>query len=219
MWGALLAAIPSIYQGIQGMQQQKKAAGMNMTRPGYQISPYLYANKNMYDTLSQSNRLPGQSIIEDKLNQSTEQGVNNLKNNVNNPNDLAGGITALNRDNINATNELGIAGSQARLGAVDRLAGANDALTEANNAKNQWDTYDPYLQFMAAKSALQGAGMQNVQQGLNGIASIGSSAAMSGFGGESKGVNTIRRSRDVMPDQPQPYMGNIPSNYNPSQMT
>jgi hypothetical protein len=184
-----LAAAPSIYKGIKGLVQKGQARKIDDTRPTYRIPGEINSNVSMYQNLANSDRMPGQSLTENKLNAGMASDINAIRETGGGGTNMLAAIAGLNANRNNAVNDLGIESANMRLGAMDRLSGARDMLA---NYKDQAFDYNQNQEFQykrMKKNMLQNAGDENMYGAMEGLGSIG--GQMMGMGNLGSGMQPL----------------------------
>jgi hypothetical protein len=222
---ALLALIPSLIQMGQGIAQgarAKKIASGNQ-RPTYTATPYKVPDEiaqYVARTKAQVNtRLPGQSLMENKIDANSSNAIAAIQQSGNSPADIINSISGINGQQNDAYNNLGIAGVQRN---DQNQANVNSALLTAakykDNAYNinsgnrqaefEYNKNQPYQANAAAASALTGAGQQNLYNGIQGASNIGTILAADAE--KNKNPDTVIRNM-APPQIPMIQPGSIPN--------
>ncbi len=183
MGAALISAIPALIQlGTSVSQNEKAKKYAKAKRPfqNYPIPQPIIDNVNAAKLQAGVTGLPGQGTIEDKLRAGEATSDFNLINSQKSPAAIAAGIATNDKNFMNAESNLGVQGAQFKQSNQRVLAGANMDLARAMDQKYnkdwEWNDKLPYLQNMAAASAMKEASMRNSMAAFNDIAKIGSSA-------------------------------------------
>ncbi len=183
MGAALVSLIPAAIQlgtSISQNEKAKKYAKAKRPFQNYPIPQPIIDNVNAAKLQAGVTGLPGQGTIEDKLRAGEATSDYNLINSQESPAAIAAGIAANDKNFMNAESNLGVQGAQFKQGNQRVLAGANMDLAKAMDQKYnkdwEWNDKLPYLQNMAAASAMKEASMRNSMAAFNDIAKIGSSA-------------------------------------------
>ena len=191
---ALLALIPSLIQMGQGIAQgarARKIASGNQ-RPTYTATPYKIPDEiaqYVARTKAQVNtRLPGQSLMENKIDANSSNAIAAIQQSGNSPADIINSISGINGQQNDAYNNLGIAGVQRNdqnqanvISALITAAKYKDHAYNVNSGNEQaefeYNQNQPYQANAAAASALTGAGQQNLYNGLQGASNIATMVA------------------------------------------
>lgn len=180
-YGALAALLVQggIY-GYKAYRQNKQAKQLaNTKRPEMDVPPAVKEAVQSARLQAANSQLPGQSLMEQKLQSGTSNAIADLKNVSNNPNDLATNVARVYAGQQGQQNNLNIAGAQnynlnqsMLRGQLGNLGGWQQAAWDYN--KNQ-----PYQNDKAAESALREGGFRNVVAGAGNVAQgLGQSAAL-----------------------------------------
>lgn len=180
---AAISAIPEIYKFAQGVKDKRLAKGFaDKPRPGLDvpIPQAILDSVRMAKNRAGIVGIPGQGAIQNRIDGNTSAGTRSLIETQQGGASAAAGIAALDANNNAATEDLGVkAGSQnlADLAAYTHTTLPMLAGYEADkfNKEWEWNQRDPYLQSMAAASALRNSGEQNIYGAIDGISSIASS--------------------------------------------
>lgn len=195
-WGALAgAAIGGTVAGISNIIHNKKMKKLDQerkaivaNRPKYQIPQEVIDNQQMYKELAASNRLPGQSQIENQLDQKSAGAVQAAMQTGGNTADILNTVANINRSNLNSYNQLGVAGAQNRQANMGQYADANAQLSDYRSQAFDYNQNQPYEYNLMRNQALAGAEIQsynNSQQNtanLQGLAAQGSNSSNGGGG-------------------------------------
>lgn len=192
-WPLLVAGAVEGYRFYQGSKQKKEAAAFaNKPRPvsNVPIPPSALENERLAKDSYGVSGLPGQGYYENQLDRSVQSGARNLIETGHGA-DTAAGIAALENSKMNAIEGMGADAAKLKLSKLATLMGANSELAGFENAKYQtdwnWNQRDPYLQAMAAASALKNAGDANQFNAISNISTL-AAGAMS-YGGYGNGGN------------------------------
>jgi len=173
-----------IAMGIYQMSQAKKYA--RHKRPEYKIpdalQTYLLNARQRANTYG----LPGQGALENKINAQSGIGTQTLMQSQQSPASIAAGVAALDQNSKGAMAQLGVEGARFKAGQQGAQDNALQMMAAEQKKQWEWDRQSPYLNAMAAAAALNGAGMQNIQGGMNQVAQSGSTLAGGGGGGSQQ---------------------------------
>jgi len=183
MLAAAASAIPEIYKFAQGIKDKQLAKGFaDKQRPllDVPIPQAILDSVRMAKNRAGIVGIPGQGTIQNKIDGNTSAGTRSLIETQQGGASAAAGIAALDANNNAATEELGVkAGTQnlADLAAYTHTTLPMLAGYEADkfNKEWEWNQRDPYLQSMAAASALRNSGEQNMFGAIDNISSIATS--------------------------------------------
>ena len=159
MAAAILALLPALFQAGMGIYQTAKGSQMAKEPvPDYEISPALKNMIKMQRTYASSEMAGTQSMINEQRQTAANQMGEMAKYGLLDPN-------AINRI-YNQTNEnlgqIGLMGTQYRLGEKDKYLNLKQGLAEEEKTKFDWEVLLPYDREMKAASGLMGSGLQNV---------------------------------------------------------
>jgi hypothetical protein len=173
---ALIGAVPAVVQagtGIWQMQQAKKLAKNNI-RPNMQTPDAVMNALANSRSQAMQTKLPGQDLIESKIDASVATNVNNLKEVADSPAALMGAVNQAYVGGMDKKNDIAIAAAsrfdqnqsqyQDMLGKVGEYEMQNFMFNKA----------DPYMKTAAAASALKEGGMRNIYGGINNAAGAAS---------------------------------------------
>jgi hypothetical protein len=182
---ALIAAVPSVAKGVQGIFQGAKGnklAKQNI-RPTYEIPKEFQQNLAIAENMGRVG-LPQQQYNQAQQNfQRNQAGALRQFGRMGNPRGLAGIVRAGN----DASLGLDVADAQARLSNQRNAMGYRSQMGQQQLAKQNWDKFQNYGEKADAAAALQGAGRQNVMGGLSELSQVGQMAMYNGgFGGTGK---------------------------------
>lgn len=187
LWTIPLATtlLSSGYDLWQANQQGKRADELqrNTVRPLFNIPESEKKSLLSAEEQARMTRLPGQSAIEGRLDQTTANQVNMVERMG------TGGATSINAASRaygmqqDKENELGIAAANMRLNNQQILRDELDENAQWQNKAWEWDTANPYMQKMAAIAALREAQLRNRNTGVkNLIGGLGNTAMMGAMG-------------------------------------
>jgi hypothetical protein len=170
----LMSLIPSginlAKSAIQGIKANKMA---KTTRPEYQIPQAIQEATNNARYQAGMTQLPGQNLMQQKLNQQGAGALANLKDVSSNGAGLGSNIANIYRSNVNAQNDLGIASAQNWNNNQSMLRGQLGQLGQAQNYQFDYNKNQPYQNRMAASSALREGAFRNLSAAGNDIAAAG----------------------------------------------
>lgn len=191
---ALIAAIPAIVSMVKGFSQDAKANKLarDNNRPSYNPTKYEIP-KEVNEYLARvkgqvSDKLPGQALMENKLDANTSNAIAAIQQSGNSSADIINAISGIANQQNDATNNLGIQGAQHYMDSQNNVNSAllnsaayKDKAYQYNSQNNdkafEVNQMAPYQQMAATISALRGAGQQNQYNGLNSLSQIGTMAA------------------------------------------
>lgn len=153
----------TIPQWLRGYQQEKRAdeLGKSLTRPVMGVPESQKQALSSAEAQSTMTRLPGQSGIEGRLDQTTANTLAMLERL------STGGPTMINAasraygNQMNAENELGVNAANMYLRNQDIYRNELGKTAEWENRAWQWNEMQPYLQKVNAIEALREGGIRN----------------------------------------------------------
>lgn len=181
-WPLLIAGAAEGYRFYQGQKQKNEAKQFaNKPRPtsNVPIPQSVLDNVALAKSSYGVSGLPGQGALENQLDRSVQSGARNLIE-TGHGSDTAAGIAALENSKMGAIENMGADAAKLKLSKLATLMGANSELGgyEAKNFETNWNwnERDPYLQSMAAASALKNAGEANQFNAISNIATLAGGA-------------------------------------------
>lgn len=180
-YGQLAALLISggIY-GYKAYRQNDQAKKLSKTgRPEYEIPPAVREAVNLARLQAANSKLPGQNLMEQKLDNTTSRGLAELKNVSTNPSQLAANAAKLYSYQQDAQNNLNIAGAQNYNNNQAMLRGQLGQLGQYQDKQWDYNKFQPYVNDMAASSALREGAFRNATAaGINTATGIGNLAAL-----------------------------------------
>ena len=162
-----LTALSAINKFITGNKQGKLADQYARTpRPMRTTSPYLFENKNMATNIAGSG-LPGEGFLRNRLDRAIGASANAAVNAGYGTPDILASISANNSQLLDKEAELGYKAADYRLKGQGMMMGANNALASDAEKNWDWNKKQPYLDAMAAASAMRNASMLNKSNALD----------------------------------------------------
>lgn len=162
-----------IVQLAVGSNQKKQASKIDTTRPQYVIPKEIFQNQAMYRAMANSSRVPGQQYIENNIGQNTAQSLSAVQNAAGSSADALAMLGGIQQNALNQYNQLGIQGAEMQMANKDKLAAANNTLSEYKDKRWDLNSYEPYKMKVAKKEQLEQAAWNNMQTGANQIAAVG----------------------------------------------
>ncbi len=163
-WGAAIGGVVGAGAGlIMGESNKKKrdAAAKAAQRPDYVIPKEVFQNQAMYQAMANSSRVPGQSQIENNINQNTSQAINASQKAAGSSADALSAIGNIQQNANNQFGDLGIAGAQLQLANKDKLAQANNDVADYKQQAFDYNQNQPYQQKYAYSQKLQDQSRQD----------------------------------------------------------
>lgn len=192
-WGAAIGGV--VGGGIsffKAKSQQKKARAINAARPKYVIPSEVGTNVNMYNTMANTTRLPGQSIMEDDIKSNSAAMFNQAQNAAGRSGGSAmlASLGRINKNQNEEINKLNIAGAENQQANKDKLATANMTMADYKQQEFDYNQNQPYELALMRKRALEGASeanMDTAQQNMTNAMQIGAENIGKGKGGGKGG--------------------------------
>lgn len=176
--GGLISGLGSLFQGISGANQQKKARKMLKAAkdPGYQIPEEFQTNLGQAEQMARQG-LPAEqyNLATTNIQRGTQAGLRQLGR-MSNP---FAGITGLARSQSDSLAQLDAANAAARRQNILGAMGARTQLAQQKLAQQQYGQ-QRYFDQVNQANALMAAGRQNVAGALSGLGNIGMMVGMSG---------------------------------------
>lgn len=163
--GAAVAALPALFQGIQGIGQARKARRLKEKDFNF-IPPSLLANKSLAQQQAFSRRAPGSAEASENIRRNLattlSAGTKMFGGDANKMATLVGGANAKADD---AAKQVAVMGQQFSENAFNRL--------QQTNAQIGGQERQNYNDFWKTKSALLYASDQNIFNSINNLSSTG----------------------------------------------
>jgi len=167
------------YKAAQQRRQAKEFAGKPRPILDVEIPSAIKENVRMAKNRAGVVGIPGQGAIENKIGGNTASATRSLVETQQGGASAAAGIAALDQQANDAISNVGIKAGEQNLSDLANLYVQNQNLApyEADKFQKEWDwnQKDPYLQNMAAASALTNASMQNEFSAVSNLSSLVSS--------------------------------------------
>lgn len=178
--GAGAAAVGTGFSIVEGLEQQHKANQIekNLKQPNYSIPQEFIENRNIARQLATLG-LP-QAQYNNELNQinGTQATAIAAAQRSNNPAGALGNVVS---GTNAATSNLNAEDAQARQSNERYYLQENAQLGGQKLAQQQANVFDPYTQHYNEAQAYRGAGMQNVNSGIQDISKLGGLAVQYGL--------------------------------------
>ncbi len=158
--------------------QAHKASKLGATeRPEYQIPQAQMQALNNAKYMASQTELPGQNIMQQRIDQGSAGALSNLKDVSQSGSALGANIANIYRGNVGAQNQLNLAGAQNWNANQANLR--NELGNMATAEDRQWtiNKFDPYRNNMAASSALREGAFRNLSSAGSDIAAMGAGYA------------------------------------------
>ncbi len=186
--GGIAAGAGALISGITGLFQKKKAKKLLADNP--------YPTEVVPEGIQQNQQMAQNMANEGLPSQQYQQGLKNIERSQNAAlaaaTDRRSGVAnigAIQEQSNNATGNLDVANSQARLQNQQRLMGANTASANWQDKTWQWNSARKYMQNYQYAMGLIGAGNQNILGGLDRLVGAGTSL-IGGMGGKRNNTSS-----------------------------
>lgn len=181
----IIAAAATAYKIGKGISQKNKGDALGRTPRPIKATPYgILENNRLARNEAGKYGLPGQGIVEDKMDADVSNAVNSLLISQNNPNSIADTVAKMNYNEMSAKSDLGVKAAYYRADQLAKYMQTNQVVAGYDDKNWDWNKRQPYLDAMAASSALKNAGERNIDSGISDMAKLGISA----FGGAGAAV-------------------------------
>lgn len=198
-WGTAIGAVGGAVVGLisgEGKKKKRDAAAAAVHRPDYQIPQEVFQNQAMYQAMANSSRVPGQSQIENNINQNTSQALNASQKAAGSSADALAAVGNIQQNANNEFGKLGIAGAQLQLANKDKLAQANNDVADYRQQAFDYNQNQPYQIAFAQNQKLQDQNRQDNQNTTNDVQQLSFSLSngYSQNGNKKKSANSMRTS-------------------------
>lgn len=172
-YGAVIGAgIGAGSKLLLGAQQRKKASEL---KPNDYVPQGALENNILAKYMLGATAYPGQEQDQARTDRVTGNAVGQIQKNAKSATDILNSAGLIQARGTNANNDIAQRYQQFKQGSLSRLMGSNQQIAGYQNQNMQ--------QYMAAKSALLGAGIQNTYGGLSDIGgAIAAPSRRAGFG-------------------------------------
>jgi hypothetical protein len=192
--GSIAAAIPLISQGASSAQAKMPALaqfGMSLyqmrmakrfeeqagERPEYQIPEEVQQALTLARARASRGDMPGASMAREMQREAAATGMDMSRRAARSPAEIMAAATGISGNQMRAANELGVQTARYTDMAERDLSGQLNQMGSYRDKQFDINQFQPYMQNMAAASALRGAAMQNFMGGTSDF-----------FGGASRGT-------------------------------
>lgn len=173
---AALAAAPAVIQGVQAYGQNRKAKEFaKAQRPKFETPSEITSALKNAEMMAQQRKLPGQDLIEQKMDADTAAAYNRMNEASTNPAMSLGALSNLTARQGQNRNALGVQAANYVSNQQANLRNMQNVYGGWQNRQWDYNLNQPYQQSMAAASALRNAAMRNLQGAANSLASGGMS--------------------------------------------
>ena len=167
--------------GMAAYQSHKAKKLANTPRPEYQIPQGQVEALNNAKYMASQTELPGQNIMQQKIDQGSAGALANLKDVSQSGSALGSNIASIYRGNVGAQNQLNLAGAQNWNANQQNLRGELNNMATAQDKQWTINKFDPYKNNMAAASAMREGAFRNATAGVTDLAAAGAGAANQKF--------------------------------------
>ncbi len=172
---AMASAIPAVINTGFGIYQTMRGSNMlkGLNSPTMSVPQGAIGAENVAKNLAMQTELPGQGLMENKIDNSVSNSILDAKKVSDNPNDALDSVFKSYGMGMEKNNDLGIA--SANFQANNQMNLQNQENTMAQWQQKVWENNElnPYLRKANTASALLGSGIQNISGGLNKASDIG----------------------------------------------
>lgn len=194
--GAGIGLAGNLFQTIEGEQQKSEgeALAASNKRPKYAIpKEYDAAISNIRGLLNY--KIPGYNTATDRLTGSTSQAIANAKEVGRNPSDILNTLGRANSSENTGIQNIDIASAQNFNNQNEAYRNAMLAKVPAENLAFDYNENQPYQAKATKANALIGAGLQNANQGIQGIGNTAGKLTTSSTVGRNHGdmLNLIKQ--------------------------
>lgn len=183
-------ALQGAYSLGSGIIQGIKARRMRKNRPAYEIPQALKDVVAKTGFEAARTGMSGESYLFGKAAQSSAGANRAITGSGQSTAAIIAGITGVDNNTKGMMADVGYRGEEIRRNNQSLYYASLNALAQEQKNQWQWDKQQPYLDTMAAQSALRGASMQNVYGGLGMLSdALGNIGAMNEYGAFSGGDN------------------------------
>lgn len=176
---AAIAAIPSVISTIDGIGQRRQAKRLRAkaVNPGYQMNTGVLNNAEILRNRYGNYQMPGYNQALNNINSGSASAFNSGVRGASSSGDVLDLATRIAYGTGQQARQLDMNNAQSKDNALSDYMNANSAAGQERVNSNAYDR-QLYQNQLEEASALYGAGSQNINNGVSGMASIGSSLAM-----------------------------------------
>lgn len=179
----VLGAASGIYNIASGIHQNNQSNKINPIRPNYQIPSAIRNNLAIATNLANTQRLPGQSIAENRIRENSANSLNAIQKSGTSGNNILNAASQINQNQNNANNDLAVQGAQMQMDNQGRLMDVNNTFAQYQDQAFDYNKNQPYMMELAKKMALKQAGAENISSGLSSLGGLATSFIGQGGGG------------------------------------
>lgn len=160
--GSLVSTGAGIAQYISGRRRERNAGD----RPQYQTPKEVEDALNLARTRASRGQMPGEGIAREMTREATASSMNVARQAARTPSDLIGAAVGLGGNQMRAGNQLALSRAQYQDNAEAQLTNQLGFTAQFRDKEFELNEREPWMQEMAAASAMQGAGLQNIVGGV-----------------------------------------------------
>jgi hypothetical protein len=193
-WGTLAGAVGGAAVGlVSGLSKKKKRddAAKKVNRPTYQVPQEAFQNKAMYEAMANSQRVPGQSYIENQIAQQQAQALAASQQVAGSSADAQAAVGRIQQNSLNAYGELGAMAAQNQAANIDKLAQARSNVADYRQQAFDYNQNEPYKIAFAQSQKLQDQNQLDNQNITNDV------QALAMMGGQFTGTGTKTKRKTV----------------------
>lgn len=184
---ALISSVPSLVSYFTGRSQNKEANRLAKTpRPFYNIPKSIYENVSMTKNLAGS-EMAGSNYLRGRTDRVLSNAANQARMSGTNPASILGVISGAAGQAMDKEAELAYKNAAWKSDMTGKLMGANQTLAGFEDKAFDWNKKQPYLDAMAAASALKNSALHNKYNAVNELAKVWGSFAGGKVGGGKSG--------------------------------
>jgi hypothetical protein len=157
-----------IYQAYQGNKMLQGLKDPMMSVPAGALGA-----QNVAKNLAMQSMLPGQNLMEGRIDNSVSNTIGDAKKVSDNPNDALDAVFKSYGMGMEKKNDLGIAEANFQANNQMNLQGQENVMAQWQDKVWQNNEMNPFLRKAQTASALLGSGIQNISGGLNKASDIG----------------------------------------------
>lgn len=163
----LAQLIPSLAKMGTGIFQMARGGKYGQTpQPAYEIPESLKQSLGIAKAEAGRTTLPGQERYEEQITGRTAEAMGQAKEMADSPSAVLGSLAGLYTGSNDQLKDLTISAANYRAQQQKNLQTQLGTMAQQELSKWEWEKAKPYMQSMAASSALKGSGMQNIMTGL-----------------------------------------------------
>lgn len=171
--GIIAAMIPAVTQIIKSISQNSMANKYaNSKRPISHIPQGMLDAVDIQKNLALQSELPGQRVIEEKLDESGANALNTIKAGATSPWEAITGGQRINENITEKVKDLGIAGAEMQIRNKSVLSQMLEGLGKMQQENFMMNDFAPYLADMDAAKNLRTAGTKNMFSGLSNLSGM-----------------------------------------------